>query len=95
MAASVWAAFNMMTTSNGNIFRVTGPLWWEFTGPGKFPAQRPATRSFDAFFDLSLNKRLYISNEIANTLGSTSIRRTLDTGRHVDNVHISSETYLI
>ena len=22
----------MMTSSDGNIFRVTGPLWWEFTG---------------------------------------------------------------
>ena len=37
----------MMTSSNGNIFRVTGPLWGEFTGPGEFPAQRPVTRSFD------------------------------------------------
>ena len=26
--------------------------------PGEFPAQRPATRSFDVFFDLRLNKRL-------------------------------------
>ena len=26
--------------------------------PGEFPAQRPVTRSFDVFFDLSLNKRL-------------------------------------
>ena len=25
---------------------------------GEFPAQRPVTRSFDAFFDLCLNKRL-------------------------------------
>ena len=25
---------------------------------GEFPSQRPATRSFDAFFDLRLNKRL-------------------------------------
>ena len=25
---------------------------------GKFPTQRPATRSFDVFFDLRLNKRL-------------------------------------
>ena len=37
----------MMTSSNGNIFRVTGPLCGEFTGPGKFPAQRPVTQSFD------------------------------------------------
>ena len=44
----------MMTSSNGNIFRVTGHLCGEFTGP----AQRPVTRSFDVFFDLRLNKRL-------------------------------------
>ena len=47
----------MMTSSNGNIFRVTGPLCGEFTGPGEFPAQRPVTRSFDVFFDLRPNKR--------------------------------------
>ena len=49
---------NIMTSSNGNIFRVTGPLCGEFTGPGDFPAQTPVTRSFDVFFDLRLNKRL-------------------------------------
>ena len=49
---------SMMTSSNGNIFRVTGPLCGEFTGPGEFPAQRPVTRSFDVFFDLRPNKRL-------------------------------------
>ena len=48
----------MMTSSNGNIFRVTGPLCGEFTSPGEFPTQRPVTRSFDVFFDLRLNKRL-------------------------------------
>ena len=48
----------MMTSSNGNIFRVTGPLCGEFTGPGEFPTQRPVTRSCDVFFDLRLNKRL-------------------------------------
>ena len=41
-----------------NIFRVTGPLCGEFTGPGEFPTQRQVTRSFDVFFDLRLNKRL-------------------------------------
>ena len=48
----------MMTSSNGNIFRVTGHLCGEFTGPGEFPTQRPVTRGFDVFFDLRLNKRL-------------------------------------
>ena len=47
-----------MTSSNANIFRVTGPLYGEFIGPGEFPAQRPVTWSFDVFFDLRLNKRL-------------------------------------
>ena len=49
---------NTKTSSNGNIFCVTGPLCGEFTGPGEFSAQRPVTRSFDGFFDLRLNKRL-------------------------------------
>ena len=47
-----------MTSSNGNIFRVTGLLCGEFTGPGEFPTQRPVTWRFDVFFDLDLNKRL-------------------------------------
>ena len=34
-----------MTSSNGKIFRGTGPLCGEFTGPGEFPAQRPVTRT--------------------------------------------------
>ena len=48
----------MMTSSNGNIFRVTGPLCGEFTVTGEFTAQRPVTQSFDVFFDLRLNKEL-------------------------------------
>ena len=39
---------NMMTSSNGNIFRVTGHLC----------TQRPVTRSFDVYFDLRPNERL-------------------------------------
>ena len=30
-------SWNMMTSSNGNILRVTGPVCGEFTGPGEFP----------------------------------------------------------
>ena len=50
----------MMTSSNGNIFCVTGPLCGEFTGHWWIPSQRPVMRSFDVFFDLGLNnaKRL-------------------------------------
>ena len=56
--ANICVSTYMMTSSNGNIFRVTGPLCGEFTGPGEFPAQRPVTGSFDVFFYLRLNKRL-------------------------------------
>ena len=45
----------MMTSSNGNIFRVTGPLWGEFTGHRWIPLTRPVTRSFGVLFDLHLN----------------------------------------
>ena len=51
-----------MTSSNGNIFRVTGHLCvigiCALPVPGEFPAQRPVTQNFDVFFDLRLNKRL-------------------------------------
>ena len=53
-----WIHGHMMTSSNGKIFRVTGPLCGEFTGPGEIPTQRPVTRNFDVFFDLHRNKRL-------------------------------------
>ena len=48
----------MMTSSNGNIFRVTGPLSGNSPVPGEFPSQMPVTRSFDVFCDQCLNKRL-------------------------------------
>ena len=47
------SSYCMMTSSNGGIFRVTGLLCGEFTGP-----QRPVTRTFDIFFDMCLNKQL-------------------------------------
>ena len=46
----------MMTSSNGNIFRVTGICAGNSPVPGEFPAQRPVTRSYHVFFDLCLNK---------------------------------------
>ena len=53
--------FAMVTSSNGNIFRVIGPLCGKFINDanspvtGEFPSQRPVTRRFDVFFDLHLN----------------------------------------
>ena len=40
---------HMMTSSNGNIFRVTCPLWGATTGHRWIPSQRQVTRSFDCF----------------------------------------------
>ena len=48
----------MITSSHGNIFRVTVHFCGEFTGHRWIPSQRPVTRSFDVFFDLRQNKRL-------------------------------------
>ena len=48
----------IMTSSNGNIFRVTGLCAGNPTVKGEFLSQRPVARSFDAFFDLRLSKRL-------------------------------------
>ena len=48
----------IMTSSNGNIFRVTGHMCGNCPVTGKLPAQRPVTQSFDVFFDLRLNERL-------------------------------------
>ena len=63
---STW--HDMMTSSNGNIFCVTGPLRGEFIGPGEFPAQRPVTRSFDVFFDWRLNIYGWVNNREAGVL---------------------------
>ena len=41
-----------------NIFRVTGHLCGEFTGPRWIPRTKASDAGFDVFFDLSLNKRL-------------------------------------
>ena len=54
----MWKGFYMMTSLNENIFRVTGPLYGEFTGHRWIPSQRPVTQRFGVFFDLRLNKRL-------------------------------------
>ena len=48
----------MMTSSNGNIFRVTGPLCGEFACHRWMPRTKPVTLCIDVLFDLNLNKRL-------------------------------------
>ena len=77
----------MMTSSNGNIFRLTGPLCGEFTGLCEFPAQRPVTRSFDVFFDLRPNKRL------SNNREAGDLRR--HRGHYDVNVMVITDTYIM
>ena len=48
----------MKKSSNGNIFRVTGPLCGEFTGPRWIPRTKASNAELWCFFDLHLNKRL-------------------------------------
>ena len=47
-----------MTSSNGNIFLVTGPLCGEFTGHRWIPLTKASDAELYVFFDLCLNKRL-------------------------------------
>ena len=48
----------MMTSSNGNIFHVTGHLCGELTGQRWFPRTKASDAELWYFFDLRLNKRL-------------------------------------
>ena len=49
---------HMMTSSNENIFRVTGPLCGEFTGHQWIPHTKVSDTELWFFFDLPLNKGL-------------------------------------
>ena len=46
---------NMMTSSYGNIFRVTGHLCGEFTGSRWIPRTKPSDAELDVFFDVDPN----------------------------------------
>ena len=49
---------SMMTSSNGNIFRVTGPLCGEITGHLGIPLTKDSDAEFWCFFDLRPSKPL-------------------------------------
>ena len=48
----------MVTSSNGNILRVTGHLCGEFTGHRWIPFTKASDTELDVFVDLRLNERL-------------------------------------
>ena len=58
MASYMYGGVHMMASSNGNISVLLAICAANSLVTGEFPAKRPVTRSFDVFFDLSLNKRL-------------------------------------
>ena len=58
MSLTIPIEYHMMTSSNGNMFRFTGPLYGNSPVTGEFPARMPVTRKFDVFFDLRLIKWL-------------------------------------
>ena len=80
----------MMTSSNGNIFCIAGPLCMEITCDWWIPSQRAVTRSFDVFFELRLNK--WLSKQSRRwwfEMPSCSLRRhSNDTGNH--SIHKSN-----
>ena len=47
-----------ITSSNGNVFRINGPLWGESFGHRRIPLTKASDAELDVFFDLRLNKRL-------------------------------------
>ena len=63
------AIFHMMTSSNGNIFRVTGPLCGEFTGHRWIPL----TKASDA--ELMLSLICAWANGWVNNLEAGDLRR--------------------
>ena len=75
----------MMTSSNGNIFRITDPLCGEFAGHQLIPAQRTLRRRFHVFLDLFLNKRL--SNQ---SWGWSSETQSRPLWRHRNEFIVSS-----
>ena len=52
----------MLTSSNGNIFRVTGPLCGEFTGHRWVPLTKASDAELWCFFICTLNERLSKKN---------------------------------
>ena len=49
--------YSGIPSSNGNSFRVTGPLWWKSTSDRWIPFTKASGAELGAFFDLRLTKR--------------------------------------
>ena len=77
--------FIIMTSSDGNILRVTGPLAGNSPvtpATCEFPSQRPVMRSFDVFYDLRVNR-----------LSKQSRRRWFETASRSLWLHFNFQPY--
>ena len=81
----------MMTSSKGNIFRLTGPLCGEFTGDRWIPAQ--VTRSFDVFSVLNLNKRLSKQSSVSFRFVLVSPDMTVTVSQITDNSRLTEKKH--
>ena len=74
-----------MTSSDGSIFRVAGPLWGKPPVISGFPSQRPVPRSFDIFFapEQTVEKQ---------SRGRWFETSSLSSWRHIDHCY-SKSTY--
>ena len=62
------ARHTMMTSSNGNIFRVTGPLWGEFTGHRWIPHTRASDSELSCFYLICVWINGWVNNGEAGDL---------------------------
>ena len=59
---------SMMTSSNGNIFRVTGPVWGEFTGHRWIPLKKASDMELWWFFFICAWTNSWVNNRDAGDL---------------------------
>ena len=77
----IWFSLNMMTSSNGNIFRVNGLLCGEFSGPRWIPRTKASDAELWCFLWSTLNKRL-----CKQSLGWWSETPSSSLWRHRNNI---------
>ena len=96
---------HMMRSSNGNIFRVTGPLCREFIGQRWIPHKKASDAElWCVFFDLRLSKRLVKqsrrwlfetpSHSIWHRCGDTAILKSVWIRKHVFELNGKQDMYL-
>ena len=81
----------MMTSSNGNIFRVTGLLCGEFTGPGEFPSHKGQWRGALMFSLICARTNRWVNNREAGELRRHQAHYDVSVMMSVDETIIASD----